>query len=122
MPKKQKPNDIFQKGSKLAKEKAFFLGKTGEYGTVSKLARIGIDSYLTKGNKKTFDIVAVGNNRSITIQVKTSKELTFPTRFFQKYYDYSFSTPDFWVFVHSFAEKDYNYKEDFYVLTHEELK
>lgn len=114
--------DIFNKGEYLEKEKIYFLGRTGEYGTIAKLYRYGIDAFLTNGNRKAFDIIATKNHKNAYLQVKTSKEQSFPTRFFQKYYDNEIPSPDFWVFVYSFPETNWVYKERYFILAHEELK
>ncbi|MCC8438545.1 hypothetical protein HP567_028835 [Brevibacillus sp. M2.1A] len=118
-PKKEVPKDILSIINKG--EKNYFLNRVGEYGTIAKLSRWGIDAFLTLGNKKSFDIVVTGNKKSFNIQVKTSKETFVPTGFFQTYYDTSIPTPDFWVLVRSFAIKDEVYSEQYYVMKHEEL-
>ncbi|MEH7114571.1 hypothetical protein V7124_19725 [Neobacillus niacini] len=118
---KNKLIDIFSKEGLLEKEKKYFLNRVGEYGTIAKLSRYGIDAYLTHGNKKSFDIVAAGNGKSVKIQVKTTKENAVPTRFFQTYYDLGIETPDYWVLVNSIMDENGQYNEKYYILTHSEL-
>ncbi|ULT55868.1 hypothetical protein L1999_22685 [Neobacillus drentensis] len=96
------------------------IGKSGEFGTVSRLFRYGLEAFPTYGNKELFDVIATGSGSKIAkIQVKTTEELTIQTNFFQKYYDNGTdSNPDFWVLVHT-PSKD---TMDFYVLEHKEVR
>jgi len=95
------------------------LSMIGEYSVCAELHKRGIDANITYGNKKAVDIVILNDGRYWKVEVKTSKEKTTPTSFFQKYYDAEKAHPDFWVSVH------YDPKTlgtVFYVLTHEEVK
>ncbi|MBY3618550.1 hypothetical protein MHB77_08840 [Paenibacillus sp. FSL K6-3166] len=123
MPKSKKIvyRDILDKNGTLSDQKNYFINRVGEFGTIAKLSRYGIDAFLTHGNKKSFDIIATANNKSVKIQVKATKEISVPTRFFQTYYDISIPTPDFWVLVHSYAIQDEIYREQYYVLKHSQL-
>jgi len=107
-----------KKLNEQTKEKEM-LSMAGEYGVCSELYKRGIQASITYGNAKAVDIVIIKGNKAWKVQVKTSKEKTTPTGFFQKYYDEEKAHPDFWVSVH-FDPK--TLQTDFYVLTHEEVK
>jgi len=103
----------------IKQEARTFLSMAGEYGVCSELNKRAIDANITYGNKKAVDITITKGNKVWKVEVKTSKEKTTPTNFFQKYYDEEKKHPDFWVSVHIDAK---TLQTDFYVLTHEEVK
>ncbi|MCY9658508.1 hypothetical protein P5G65_25265 [Paenibacillus chondroitinus] len=119
--KKAVYKDILDKNGNLSDQKNYFINRVGEFGTIAKLSRYGIDAFLTHGNKKSYDIVATANKKSIKIQVKATKEDSVPTRFFQTYFDVNIPSPEFWVLVHSYAIQDEIYQDKYYVLRHSQL-
>ncbi len=99
----------------------YHLNLAGEYRVCSELHKRGIFATITYGNKKGADIYAIGSNRSAAvIEVKASNSLRFVTGFYQKYKTVDQEHPTFWV-LYSVREKQGEFDERFFVLTHMEI-
>ena len=76
---------------------------------------------ITYGNRKGADIYAIGATRkTAVIEVKASSSSRFVTGFYQKYKTPGQEHPTSWVLC-SFTEKDGEFNERFFVLTHREM-
>lgn len=100
----------------------YYLNLAGEYRVCSELLKRGIFATVTLGNMKGCDVVAVGaNRRAAVIEVKTSQSTRFVTGFFQKYKKKDQEHPTFWI-LNSVRVTGAGFDEQFFVLTHEELR
>ena len=99
----------------------YYLNLAGEYRVCSELLKRGVFATITYGNKKGADIYAVGaHRRAAVIEVKSSNSSRFVTGFYQKYEAPRQEHPTFWV-LYSVVEKDGDFTERFFVLTHREM-
>lgn len=97
------------------------LSKAGEHAVCSELLKHHFDASITEGNCKATDIVIFDLKSDAhtfkTVEVKTSRNKTVVTNFFQKYGDITKQHPDYWVIVH-IDENDINH---YYIFTHQEI-
>jgi hypothetical protein len=99
----------------------YYLNLAGEYRVCAELLKRGVFATITYGNKKGADILAVGRSRqAMVIEVKASNSCRFVTGFYQKYRSVDQEHPDFWV-LYSVCEKNGEFEERFFVLTHAEM-
>lgn len=126
---------------------AYLLNLAGEYRVCSELNKRGVFATVTYGNRKNVDVYAISDarNRSLKIEVKTSRTQRFVTKITQKFLvcqpelnpvvsqlgidalweailnDCDPQAPDFWVLFQMIRHEDDRFEERFFVLTHREI-
>jgi len=108
-----------QKKAKIGK---YHLSLAGEYRVASELLKRGLNATVTFGNAKSADVIAYGSKRrAVVIEVKTSQQKNFVTRFYNNYRTPEQEHPNFWILVQIKASSEHDSVDRFFILSHSEL-
>lgn len=110
----------------MTKIPQYLLSLAGEYRVCSELNRRGVFATVTYGNRKSVDVYAISDRkeRALKIEVKTSQQGNFVTKFTQKFVTEAanLSAPDFWVLVQILPDGNGSFSDRFFVLSHHDMR
>lgn len=107
----------------MARIEPYLLNLAGEYRICSELNKRNVFATVTYGTRKSADVYAISDRRrrALKIEVKTSQRSRFVTSITQRRLRKDPIAPDFWVLVQIQPKGANEFRDRFFILTHQEI-